>query len=84
MKSEVLLGNVKKIISTSFNVDLDQVTPETSYESVEKWDSIGHLMLILELEQQFSVQFDPMQVEQMTSVAAIVHMLERVPAYAAG
>jgi acyl carrier protein len=81
MSSEMLLTRVSTLVATIFEVPLAQVTPETSYTSVEKWDSMGHLMLILEVEQEFGVQLDPDQTEQMTSVENIVMVLEnaRIP-----
>ncbi len=78
MSSEALLERVRQIIATIFNVPLDQVTPQTSTTSIENWDSMGHLMLILEIEQHFDVQLDPEQVERMNSVAAIVQLLESI------
>jgi acyl carrier protein len=44
--------------------------------NLENWDSMGHLMLILELEQTFETGFEPEEVEKMTSVSAIVAALE--------
>jgi acyl carrier protein len=82
MSQESLLVRVENLIATIFEVPVDQVTPETSYTEVEKWDSMGHLMLILEVEQEFGVTLDPDQTENMTSVKDIVTVLQgmKVPA----
>jgi len=48
---------VKKIFSEVFEVDINEVD-SIEYQSVEGWDSIGHMMMISELESQFSVSID--------------------------
>ncbi len=47
------LDRVKQIISTLFNVDEASLTAASSAKDISAWDSMGQLMLILELEQQF-------------------------------
>ena len=39
---------------------------------MESWDSVGHLNLILALEQQFGVTFDEEQIADLVTVDAIV------------
>jgi acyl carrier protein len=48
---------VKKIFSEVFEVDINEVE-NIEYQSVEAWDSIGHMMMISELETKFSVSID--------------------------
>jgi acyl carrier protein len=61
--------------ATVFDVPRDQVTPDSSTETVEKWDSLGRLVLVLELEQAFGVELPPEVAEQLVSVRAIVSTL---------
>ncbi|MGI9517820.1 MAG: hypothetical protein ACR2NP_12285 [Pirellulaceae bacterium] len=39
--------------------------------SFELWDSVQHLNLIVELEQKFSVDFEPEEIAEMTSLERI-------------
>ena len=50
-------NQVKKIFSEVFEVDINEVE-NIEYQSVEAWDSIGHMMMISELETKFSVSID--------------------------
>jgi len=70
------LDRVMHIISTLFNVDEGALTPESSSNDVSAWNSMGQLMLILELEQQFEVQIPPERAEKLTSISEIVSFLE--------
>jgi acyl carrier protein len=69
---------VKQIISTLFNVDESSLTPGSSAKNVSSWDSMGQLMLILELEQQFEINIPPERAEKLTSISEIVSFLEQV------
>jgi acyl carrier protein len=63
---------VRRIVSDVFAVPVDQVTDESSPETIEAWDSMAHLNLVLSLEQEFAVTFDLDEIAQLTSVRAIV------------
>lgn len=63
---------VRRIVSDVFAVPIDQVTDESSPESIEAWDSMAHLNLVLSLEQEFAITFDLNEIAELTSVPAIV------------
>lgn len=66
-----VLGEVRQTVAEVFLVDEAQVSAESSPESLPAWDSLGHLNLVLALEQRFSIMFDPEQVPQLTTVQAL-------------
>jgi len=70
------LERVKQIISTLFNVDEGSLTSESSAKDISAWDSMGQLMLILELEQQFDIQIPPERAEKLISISQIVDFVE--------
>jgi acyl carrier protein len=67
---------VKQTVATLFNVDERSLTDETSPLTLPEWDSMGQLMLILELEQQFDMQIGPEVAEKLTNIAAIVKLVQ--------
>lgn len=77
MPEEAVDERVKTIISTIFNTPAEEIGPGSSPETIEAWDSMGHLMLVLELEQEFGIQIPPEEVEKMTSVAAVGQAVAR-------
>jgi acyl carrier protein len=70
------LDRVKQIISTLFNVDEGSLTSASSAKEISAWDSMGQLMLILELEQQFDIQIPPERAEKLTNISKIVDFVE--------
>ena len=70
--SEAVTDEVCQTIAEVFLLEGPEVTSESTPESIAAWDSMGHLNLILALEQKFGVSFDPDQIPKLTSVEAIV------------
>lgn len=46
----------KKIFKESFQYDGD--VNELKYQDIPEWDSVGHMQLIAELEEVFSIEID--------------------------
>jgi len=74
--SSQLFERVRGIAADVLQVPATQITLESSTESVETWDSVHHLNLVLALEQEFDLQFEPEEMDQMHSISHIVNVLE--------
>jgi acyl carrier protein len=68
--------DVRGIAADIFQVAAKRITPEASPDTIESWDSLQHLNLILALEQRFGLEFEPEEIERMTSIDAILAILE--------
>lgn len=75
MQNELLMERVLEIVAAIFDVPAAEITAESSPETIERWDSLGRLVLTVELEQEFGVEVLPEQSEWLTSVGAIVAWL---------
>jgi len=76
MNDSQVLDRVRAIVAPILTVPIETVTPESSPETVAEWTSLRHLLLALELEQEFDISLSPEEMELLTSVAAIVGLLE--------
>jgi acyl carrier protein len=66
-----------KIISVLQKVfEIEQIDENTSQQDVEKWDSLGHLNLVVALEEEFDVLFEPEEIAEMTSAQKIISKIE--------
>lgn len=62
----------KKIIEIMQRVfDTQEITTTTAQSNCEKWDSLHHLNLIVELETEFDVEFEPEEIAEMKSFEAV-------------
>ena len=57
--------------------ELDTVDETCSQETCEKWDSMGQLNLVVELETVFDVTLEPEEIAEMTSFAKIMDILKK-------
>jgi acyl carrier protein len=71
-----IFEQVQGIASDLFGIPASQITRESSTESIEAWDSTQHLNLVLALEETFSIQFSPEEMEQMRSIGSTVKLVE--------
>lgn len=56
--------------------ELDTVDETCSQKSCEKWDSMGVLNLVVELESEFDVSLEPEEIGEMKSFNDIVRILK--------
>jgi acyl carrier protein len=67
---------LRQVIATVLEVPADTVGPGTDMDTVEGWDSLRHLTLVLSLEQEFGVHIDDEDAGSITSYPLIKLVLE--------
>ncbi len=55
---------------------VDNLDENSSQQNCEQWDSMNHLNLIVELEMDFGVSFEPEEIAQMRSFEEVVRVLK--------
>ena len=56
--------------------ELDTVDETCSQSTCEKWDSMGQLNLVVELETEFDVTLEPEEIGEMKSFNDIIRILK--------
>ena len=69
---------VQSVASDIFGIPADRITAESSPETIENWDSIQHLNLVLAIEEKFGVQLEPEDIEQMKNIGAVAALVEKL------
>ena len=69
---------VKKIISNVFNIEHHQLSEDSSPDTIESWTSLGHMNLIVALEEEFKVQFNELQMIEMMNYPLILATIKEV------
>lgn len=70
MKQRVLT-----IASDVLGTPIEQLDGASSPDTVESWDSLNHMNLVLALEEEFGVQFSDDQIVELLSIDAMVDAL---------
>src|SRR5882762_3794772 len=68
--------SVEDVVARVFNLDVSEVTDQSSKETLAQWDSMGNLSLITGLEEEFKVSIAIADAMEMTSVQQIKRILK--------
>ena len=67
----------EKVLEILKNVfELETVDTTCSQTTCEKWDSMGQLNLVVELESEFDVSLEPEEIGEMKSFEDIIRILK--------
>ena len=67
----------EKVLEILKNVfELETVDTNCSQTTCEKWDSMGQLNLVVELESEFDVSLEPEEIGEMKSFDDIIRILK--------
>jgi acyl carrier protein len=71
-----LLSQVKDILAREWNVDAALIPNDAELNVYEKWDSLGHIGILLALEAEFGIEINPERVQSLLTLPKIVAFLE--------
>lgn len=66
---------LQQLMADVFECEPDAITLESTPDTIDAWDSLRLLDLLLALEQQTKLQFDPDRLGEMLSVPAILAII---------
>ena len=76
MSSDQILPQVRAIMEDVFDLDDLSVTPATTAEDIEEWDSLSHIRLIVAVERKFKIKFKTAEIEGLKNVGDLVNLIE--------
>jgi acyl carrier protein len=68
-------NKLKNVLSIVFNVDINKINNESSPDSIPNWDSLAHMNLVVALEEEFDVEFNDDEINEMLNYALIKEIL---------
>ncbi|KAB2914703.1 MAG: acyl carrier protein [Bacteroidetes bacterium] len=71
---------VKEIMGAVFEVDPTTINETSSQDTIENWDSIRHMSLVVALEEEFGVQLTDDQIADMQSYKLVLLTLQEAQA----
>ena len=69
---------LKHVISNVLGVSIEEINDDSSPDSLDKWDSLSHIKLVMAIESEFEVELSPEDSMDMLSVKLIRMILEDV------
>jgi acyl carrier protein len=64
------------IFEKVFGVEAADFSPDLAPEDVLRWDSLGHMTLVMDLEDAFGVHFEVDEITEMSSGRKILDLLK--------
>jgi len=71
---------VRKVMAKVFGMDEVQIGKDAAPWTIEQWDSLRHMNLVVALEEEFSVRFTDQQIDEMLNLPLIVMTLKELGA----
>lgn len=66
-----LEDDVQQLLADVLGVARRKVTNASTTETLEGWDSVNHLSVVMELEERYRISFTPEEMTEIISVPAI-------------
>ena len=66
---------IRNIMASVFRRDLSQIGEDASPDTIDTWDSLGHMKLIVALEDEFGVSFTDDEIPEMLNYKLVVATL---------
>ena len=72
-----LLPELQQVFRSVFDRDDLVITPESSAYSVEGWDSLAHINLVMALEKKYKVKFGLGELRDLENVGDLLNLLQK-------
>ncbi len=71
-----LAENVRSLLADAFQVSLAEITSDLAFGDLPQWDSMGHMDLMLRLEEAYGIEINAESIAGLVSLPAILEKLE--------
>ena len=68
---------LNEIFADLFDDDSIVLTPESTADQIEQWDSLHHITLMVAVESRFGIKFKTAELEGLRNVGHLVEMIEQ-------
>ena len=66
---------VKSVISAVFEIPVEHITEDSSPDTIESWDSLKHMNMVVALEEEFNIQFTDDELIELINMKLIMVVL---------
>jgi acyl carrier protein len=72
-----IIDRLQALFITVFDNDSIRVTPQLTADDVDEWDSLSHINLMLAIELEFGIEFDPSEIQTFANVGELIASFEK-------
>lgn len=71
-----LTGRIQALLVDALQISPADVSPDLSFGDLPQWDSMGHMEVMLRLEEHFGVEINAETIAALTSIPVICKYIE--------
>ena len=75
MESNAIYQQLTRVFTEVFDDDAIVLTPTTTAEDVDGWDSLNHIRLIVSVEKAFQIKFSTPEIAKLKNVGELVALV---------
>ena len=77
METIIMEKKLKKVFVSTFNVDESIFNEELAVGDISQWDSLGHVNLLMAVEEEFNVAFNAVDAIEVETLGDLLDLLEQ-------
>lgn len=77
MTEEEIVEKLRTIVSDIMNISPGIIKSNSTQKEIPEWDSLGHLRLIMSIEEEFSVKFPMIEIPNYKSINTLVAEIKK-------
>ena len=66
---------INNVMSAVFEIPIGQINEDSSLDTIESWDSLKHMNLVIALEEEFDCEFSDFEIVDLLSYKLIMTIL---------
>ena len=68
---------LREVMAAVFEISVVDISERTSVDTIDKWDSLKHVSLVVALEEEFELEFHEEEILLMLNFEAILKLINR-------
>lgn len=77
METDQIYSELTKLFRDMFDDDTIVLTPDTTADDIEDWDSLAHINLIAAIEARMKIRFRVAEIESMHKVGHLIEVIHQ-------
>jgi acyl carrier protein len=77
MSKDIKIADLQEIMIDIFDDEELSITPETTAEDVDDWDSLTHISLIIAIEKKWDIKFTHSEISDLKNVGEFIDLLSK-------
>jgi len=69
-------NRIKKVMSAVFEISVEEINEKSSPDTIESWDSLKHMNLVVALEEEFGIVFEDNELVELLNNSLICNIIK--------